>query len=61
VISVHNEEGMSGGAVEVIIDGAPSADGWIRLVDDGARHEVSVQRVSSDVSQREEVAADDNR
>ena len=61
VIAVHNEEGISGGAVEVVIDGAPSADGWIRLVDDGARHEVSVQRVSSDVSQREEVAADDNR
>jgi len=61
VIAVRNEEGISGGAVEVVIDGAPSADGWIRLVDDGARHEVSVQRVSSDVSQPEEVAADDNR
>ena len=61
VITVHNEEGLSGGAVELVIDGAPSADGWIRLLDDGARHEVSVHRVSSQVSQPEEVAADDNR
>jgi len=58
VIGVHNEDGISGGAVEITIDGAPSADGSIRLEDDGARHEVSVQRVRTGVRQPEQVAAD---
>jgi hypothetical protein len=31
------------------VDGNRSADGGIRLIDDGARHEVSVQRVSTAV------------
>jgi cyclic beta-1,2-glucan synthetase len=60
VIVVHNEDGISGGAVEITIDGAPSADGSIRLEDDGARHEVSVQRVRAGVRQPEEVSADDH-
>jgi cyclic beta-1,2-glucan synthetase len=60
VIVVHNEDGISGGAVEITIDGAPSADGSIRLEDDGARHEVSVQRVRTGVRQPEEVSADDH-
>jgi cyclic beta-1,2-glucan synthetase len=45
VILVQNEDGVTGGAVEVTVDGNGSADGGIRLVDDGARHEVSVRRV----------------
>jgi cyclic beta-1,2-glucan synthetase len=46
VISVKNEDGVTGEAVEVTIDGIVSADGGIKLVDDGARHEVSVHRVT---------------
>jgi cyclic beta-1,2-glucan synthetase len=44
-IAVHNEDGVTSGAVQVTIDGSVSPDGGIRLVDDGARHEVTVQRV----------------
>ncbi|MFL5401430.1 MAG: GH36-type glycosyl hydrolase domain-containing protein [Gemmatimonadales bacterium] len=45
VISVKNEDGASG-AFEVTVDGNASADGGIRLVDDGERHEVDVHRVA---------------
>jgi cyclic beta-1,2-glucan synthetase len=45
VISVKNENGGAEGAVEVTVDGKSIADGVIKLVDDGGRHEVSVQRV----------------
>jgi cyclic beta-1,2-glucan synthetase len=45
VISVKNGDGVTGGPVEVTVDGNASADGGIRLVDDGGRHEVSVHRV----------------
>jgi cyclic beta-1,2-glucan synthetase len=51
VISVKNEDRISGGAVEVMVDGSVSADGGIKLVDDGVRHEVSVQRVAGQESQ----------
>ena len=44
-IVVRNEDRLSGGAVEVTVDGNSSADGGFQLVDDGARHEVTVQRV----------------
>jgi cyclic beta-1,2-glucan synthetase len=44
-IVVQNEDGATGEAVEVTVDGQPSPDGGIQLVDDGARHEVSVHRV----------------
>jgi cyclic beta-1,2-glucan glucanotransferase len=45
VIVVRNEDRSTGAAVEVTVDGNPLADGGIPLVDDGARHEVSVRRV----------------
>jgi hypothetical protein len=45
VISVKNGNGATVGGVEVTVDGEASADGGIKLVDDGARHEVSVHRV----------------
>ncbi|MFL5491208.1 MAG: GH36-type glycosyl hydrolase domain-containing protein [Gemmatimonadales bacterium] len=61
VIQVKNPNAVRSEAVEVTVDGSRSADGGIHLMDDGARHEVSVQRVSSDVPEPEEVAADDNR
>jgi cyclic beta-1,2-glucan synthetase len=48
VISVKNESGGAGG-VEVTVDGNLSADGAIKLVDDGARHEVTVHRVGAEV------------
>jgi cyclic beta-1,2-glucan synthetase len=51
VISVKNEDGVTGEAVEVTIDGMVSADGGIKLVDDGERHEVSVQRVARQEAQ----------
>ncbi|MEA2722909.1 MAG: cyclic beta,2-glucan synthetase, partial [Gemmatimonadales bacterium] len=47
VIVVQNEDGATNGAVEVTIDGRASADGGIQLVDDGKRHDVSVQRVGA--------------
>jgi cyclic beta-1,2-glucan synthetase len=50
VIVVQNEDGATNGAVEVTIDGRPSADGGIQLVDDGARHDVSVRRVAAGVT-----------
>jgi cyclic beta-1,2-glucan synthetase len=49
LISVKNEDGTTGGAVEVTVDGNVSADGGIKLVNDGARHEVSVHRVGTAV------------
>jgi cyclic beta-1,2-glucan synthetase len=49
VISVKNGSGATNGAVEVTVDGSVSADGGIKLVDDGARHEVSVHRVGTAV------------
>jgi cyclic beta-1,2-glucan synthetase len=42
VIVVQNEAGAPRGAVEVTVDGQPSPDGGITLVDDGKRHEVTV-------------------
>jgi cyclic beta-1,2-glucan synthetase len=44
-IAVHNGDGVAGNAVQVTIDGQMSPGGGIQLVDDGARHEVTVQRV----------------
>jgi cyclic beta-1,2-glucan synthetase len=49
VISVKNGDGAAGAAVEVTVDGSVAADGGIRLVDDGTRHEVSVQRLGAEV------------
>jgi cyclic beta-1,2-glucan synthetase len=57
VIVVRNPDAVSGEGVEVTVDGSASADGAIRLVDDGARHEVVVQRVGA--GSPEEVAAED--
>ncbi len=34
-IDVRNPDGVSRGVAAVILDGAPSHDGWIRLIDDG--------------------------
>jgi cyclic beta-1,2-glucan synthetase len=48
-IAVHNEDGVASEAVEVTVDGQQSPDGGIHLVDDGARHEVRVQRVGAAV------------
>jgi cyclic beta-1,2-glucan glucanotransferase len=48
VISVTNGDGATGGAFEVTVDGNVSADGGIKLVDDGGRHEVSVSRVGAE-------------
>jgi cyclic beta-1,2-glucan synthetase len=45
VIVVQNGEGVTSGAVEVMVDGDASPDGGIQLKDDGKRHEVAVQRV----------------
>jgi cyclic beta-1,2-glucan synthetase len=59
VIQVQNPERVTGGAVEVTVDGQPSGDGSIRLVDDGARHEVIVQQVGAGARHPEEVAADE--
>ncbi len=41
-IRVDNTQGVSTGVVNVTVDGVPSADGSIELVDDEARHEVVV-------------------
>jgi hypothetical protein len=60
VIEVKNPDAVTGEAVEVTVDGTPSPDGGIRLLDDGARHEVIVQRVGTGVREREEVAADEH-
>jgi len=60
VIEVRNPDGVLGEAVEVAVDGTASDDGAIQLVDDGARHEVVVQRVSAGVAEPEKVAADDH-
>ena len=46
VIVVQNEDGATSGAVEVTVDGRPSPDGGIQLVDDGRRHGVTVHRVA---------------
>jgi len=43
-IVVRNGNGTEGSGVEVKVDGTLSADGGIRLVDDGKRHEVAVKR-----------------
>jgi hypothetical protein len=51
---VQNEDGVAGEAVEVTVDGHLSGDGGIRLVDDGARHDVTVRRIPADI--REEIA-----
>jgi cellobiose phosphorylase len=56
VIEVNNPGAISGEGVEVTVDGSLSPDGGIRLVDDGARHEVRVQRVRSGVREPEEVS-----
>lgn len=47
IISVKNGHGATEGAVEVTVDGNVSADGGIKLVDDGARHEVAIHRVGA--------------
>jgi cellobiose phosphorylase len=60
VIEVKNPDAVSGQAVEVTLDGSLSPDGGIQLVDDGGRHEVSVQRVRTVVPEAEEVSADDH-
>jgi cyclic beta-1,2-glucan synthetase len=60
-IVVRNEDRVSeGGTVEVTVDGNLSADGGIQLVDDGARHVVTVQRVRAERSEKE-LAADERR
>jgi cellobiose phosphorylase len=43
VIVVRHEGGVAGGAVEVTVDGQVSPEGSIPLVDDGQRHEVTVE------------------
>ncbi len=53
-IEVRNEDGVVGTAVEVTVDGQPSPDGGIQLVDDGARHEVSVACVGAEIVERVE-------
>jgi len=57
-IVVRNDDRTTGAAVEITVDGYPSADGSIRLVDDGARHEVTVQRVATPLSASPWAAAD---
>jgi cyclic beta-1,2-glucan synthetase len=49
VITVENEDGVSGGGTEVTVDGVASENGGIRLVDDGAPHEVTVRRIHNEV------------
>jgi len=49
VITVQNEDGATNGAVEVTVNGQVSPDRGIQLVDDGARHEVTVHRVGAEV------------
>jgi cyclic beta-1,2-glucan synthetase len=49
VITVKNEDGLTTGGFEVTIDGSVSADRGIHLVDDGARHEVSVNRMAAEL------------
>jgi cyclic beta-1,2-glucan synthetase len=44
VIVVRNEDGATSEAVEVKVDGNVSPGGGIKLVDDGARHEVTAVR-----------------
>jgi cellobiose phosphorylase len=51
VIVVQNENGVTGEAVEVTVDGNVSRDGGIPLVDDGARHEVAVRRIQAEVQE----------
>ncbi|HEX6434304.1 MAG TPA: glucoamylase family protein [Gemmatimonadales bacterium] len=58
VIVVQNEDGAMGSTVEVTVDGNVSEDGRIRLVDDGARHEVTVRRVRAEREEKE-LAADE--
>src|SRR5919112_1154880 len=49
VITVQNEDGVTGSAVDVTVDGKVSKKGGIRLVDDGALHEVTVRRIQVEV------------
>jgi cyclic beta-1,2-glucan synthetase len=51
-IVVRNEGGAETGAVEVTVDGRVSPEGGIALVDDGQRHEVTVDRVTAGVGVR---------
>ena len=44
-ITVRNPLGISTGRTTVVVDGTAAADGAIRLVDDGARHAVTVTLV----------------
>src|SRR5690349_1725305 len=59
LITVQNQENVSGSAVEVTVDGQSRPDGGIQLIDDGERHEVRVQRVRTGAGQTEELVADD--
>lgn len=42
-VRVENPEEVSRGVAEVVVDGEVQAGGGIRLVDDGAEHEVRVR------------------
>ena len=52
VIAVRNENGKTQEAIEVTVDGRALQDGGIPLVDDGERHEVTVERVNAAVGVR---------
>jgi cyclic beta-1,2-glucan synthetase len=41
-IDVRNPDGVSKGVAAVTLDGAPTRDGWVALIDDGQRHVVAV-------------------
>jgi len=58
-IVVRNEGGVEGNMVEVKVDGRISPDGGIQLVDDGARHEVTVHRLGVESRERTTMAADE--
>ena len=49
VIVVHHENGEPRGAMRVTVDGVTSADGGIRLVDDGGEYAVEVRPEGSSV------------
>jgi cyclic beta-1,2-glucan synthetase len=59
LITVQNKDKVTGSSVEVTVDGQPRPDGGIQLIDDGERHEVTVQRVGEAARQTEELVADD--
>jgi len=59
MITVQNKDKVAGSTVEVTVDGQPRPDGGIQLIDDGERHEVTVQRVGEGARQTEELVADD--